>query len=146
MGEIKFNNAKFVCDSNGIKIANDDVDTPDDYIIHNHNGTDDINTIGKGSTLVDNVAPVSLADDASFDLPDASAGYGVLIVGDSEEYCEFHWTTAGVVTLVNETANVVATDTDANFCLFDNGTAVRIRNRLGTAKKVTFSIHYTTSP
>lgn len=109
-----------------------------------HNQTDAVRGIGSGSHVTNHQLPVDLADDASFDLPDATAGFGTLIVGDGEEYTQWHWTSAGVVTLVNPTANVVATDTDTNFCLFDNGTQVRVRNRLGSAKKVVFDYQYTT--
>jgi len=49
-----------------------------------------------------------------------------------------------VVTLITVSGNVVNTDTDAKFCVFDNGTTVRVRNRLAAAKKVMFDYHYTT--
>jgi len=88
--------------------------------------------------------PRNLADDASFDLPDATSGFATLIVGDAEEFTQFYWASDGTVTLVNPTANVVNTDTDTNFCVFDNGTTVRLRNRLGSAKTVTMSYKYST--
>lgn len=109
-----------------------------------HNTVDVVRRIGSGGHVTNHELPVDLADDAGFDLPDATAGFGTLIVGDGEEYTQWHWTSAGVVTLVNATANVVNTDTDTNFCIFDNGTQVRVRNRLGVAKKVVFDYHYTT--
>jgi hypothetical protein len=111
-----------------------------------HNVTDHVRGIGTGSEVVEHEVPVELADDGSFDLPDASAGWCHLLVGDGEEYAYFTWTTGAVVTLVSNSANVVAADTDTKFAIFDNGTAVRVRNRLGAAKKVMFSYHFTTSP
>lgn len=84
---------------------------------------------------------IPLADDAYIDIKDASTGYGELIVGDNEERARFSWTTAGVVTLMENTANVVNTDTDGKFCIFDNGTSVRIRNRLGSTKTVKYVLN-----
>jgi hypothetical protein len=112
------------------------------YILHNQ--TDSVDVIGKGSKVTEHKNPVELADDGSFDLPTASAGFGRLIVGDGEEWANFNWTSAAVVTLESNSANVVATDTDTKFCIFDNGTSVRIRNRLGAAKKVIFNYDYYT--
>lgn len=109
-----------------------------------HNTVDALLGIGKGGHVTQHETPIDLANDAFFDLPNASAGFGTLIVGDGEEFTHWHWTSAGVVTLVNETANVVNTDTNLFFCIFDNGTAVRVRNRLGSAKKVVFDYHFTT--
>jgi hypothetical protein len=85
---------------------------------------------------------IELADDAYIDLPDATSGWGEVFVGDNEERARFSWTTAGVVTLMENTAEVVATDTDDKFCIFDNGTTVRIRNRLGSAKTVKYVVNY----
>lgn len=116
-----------------------------EYIGRRHNKTDAEYEIGKGGVVTNHVTPVELADDASFDLPDASAGWGTLMVGDNEEYTTFRWSSDGTVVLEDDaTANVVATDTDANLCIFDNGTAVRVRNRLGSAKKIMFTYNYTT--
>lgn len=84
----------------------------------------------------------SVADDAYIDIPDATSGWGEVFVGDNEERARFSWTTAGVVTLMENTANVDDADTDAYFCIFDNGTTVRIRNRLGSSKTVKYSINY----
>lgn len=109
-----------------------------------HNQTDKVSGIGKGGHVTNHEAPVDLADDGSFDLPDATAGFGFIIAGDGEEYVQFSWTSAAVVTLINNSANVVNTDTDTNLCVFDNGTTVRVRNRLGAAKKIMFDYHYTT--
>lgn len=109
-----------------------------------HNGTNLKTDIDLGGRVTNHSTPVELADDGSFDLPNASAGFGFLIVGDGEEYAQFTWTSAGVVTLISNSGTVVATDTDTKFCIFDNGSAVRIRNRLGSAKKVVFDYSYTT--
>jgi hypothetical protein len=114
------------------------------YVAKQHNQTDAKEIIGKGSEVVEHVTPVELADDGSFDLPDASAGIGRVLVGDGEEYADFSWTSGAVVTLIASSSNVVSTDTDTKFCIFDNGTAVRVRNRLGSAKKVIFKINYWT--
>lgn len=115
------------------------------FISIQHNQTDRVDGVGSGGLVRVHEAPVELADDASFDLPDASAGFGTFLAGDGEEYAVISWTTAGVVTLRDNSTNVTATDTDTNLCFFDNGTAVRVRNRLGSAKKITFNYNYTTA-
>ena len=109
-----------------------------------HNDSDSKETIALGSKVTEHLNPVELADDASFDLPDATSGFGFFQVGDGEEYAQISWDSAGVVTLIVNSANVVNTDTDTNFCLFDNGTQVRVRNRLGAAKKVIFKYNHWT--
>lgn len=77
---------------------------------------------------------ISLADDASIDLPDASEG--IVIVHGGGEGGVFHITTAGAVTKLSGTTNAVASDSDTDLCVFDNGTAARVRNRLGTTAVV----------
>lgn len=85
----------------------------------------------------------SVADDGYIDLKSGVAGWGFVMAGDNEEYGAFTFTSAGVVTLLTDvTANVVATDTDAKLCIFDNGTNVRIRNRLGSAKTLRVEVKY----
>jgi hypothetical protein len=115
-----------------------------EWVSKTHNQTDAFEGIGSGSRVTEHETPVELADDGSFDLPTASAGFCSLIVGDTEEYAQFAWDSTATVTLIVNSTNVVATDTDTKFCIFDNGTSVRVRNRLGAAKKVVFDYHFTT--
>ena len=82
----------------------------------------------------------TLIDDGAIVLPTAMSGFGTITIGDSQEFTMFYFTTAGAVTLVSNTANVVSTDTDANLCIFDSGTTVTIRNRLGSTLKVRINI------
>ncbi len=87
----------------------------------------------------------NLLDDGSIVLPTATCGFGTAQIGDSQEYTQFYWTTAGVVTLVNNTANVVNTDTDAKFCIFDSGTTVTIRNRLAATLFLRVNLTFSTN-
>ena len=76
----------------------------------------------------------TLADDGTYDLPDASTGMGFLIFGDESEWGWFTWKADGTVTIQSsKDANLVAANTDTKYCIFDNGTTVRIRNRSGSA-------------
>lgn len=109
-----------------------------------HNQTDVIEAVGSGNKVTHHLAPVSVDDDASFTLPDASTGFGFFMAGDNEEYAQIAWTSAGAVTLINNSANVVAADTDGNLCFIDGGTQVSVKNRLGAAKEIMFDYHYTT--
>lgn len=127
-----------------IRIQSSDATNVDQYRCAQHDQTDSKDIIGTGSEVVEHVNPVELADDASFDLPDATAGFGFFLVGDGEEYAQISWDSSGVVDLISNSANVVNTDTDTFFCIFDNGTQVRVRNRLGSAKKVIFKYNYWT--
>ena len=60
--------------------------------------------------------------------------------GDGEEYALFSFTTAGVVTLIQNSANVANTDSDTDLCIYDGGTGIVIKNRLGAQKKIIYSI------
>jgi hypothetical protein len=84
----------------------------------------------------------SFADEAFIDLPDATCGWGYVMVGDNEEFARFRWSTSGEVFLDENTANVVDSDTDTKFCIFDNGTSVRVKNRLGSSKLLKYLINY----
>ena len=83
-----------------------------------------------------------VADDGEISLPDATSGWGFAMAGDSQEYSFFVWTTAGAVTLISNSANTVTTNTDAKFCIYDSGTQVKIKNRLGASKQVRYLINY----
>ena len=79
----------------------------------------------------------SVVDDGSISLPsNISGGFGFAQLGDGEHYGFFSFTSAGVVTLISNSANCVGTDTDTKFCIFDDGTTVKIRNRLGSTKNL----------
>jgi hypothetical protein len=91
----------------------------------------------------------TLADDASIDLPASVQGWGVVFAGDFAEWAFFKNTAAAVVTAIVDTngdtlnsANMAATDTDAKLCIFDNGTNVRVRNRLGSTQEIFIMYYY----
>jgi len=86
---------------------------------------------------------VSLLDGGHFDVAASTSGWGEVFVGDNEERARFSWTAGGVVTLMENTANVVSTDTGSKFCIFNGGAgSVRIRNRLGATKVVKYVLNY----
>jgi hypothetical protein len=78
----------------------------------------------------------SLGDDEYIDLPSSLKGFIVVHFSGGAEYGFCSITTGAVVTLLHNSANMVNTDTDAKYCIFDNGTNVRVRNRIGSAKDV----------
>lgn len=84
----------------------------------------------------------SLADDAEIALPTATAGWGFVQIGDNQEWAQFSWKADGTVNLIQNSANVVSTDTDTYLCIYDAGTGVSIKNRLGSALIVRLNIHY----
>lgn len=84
----------------------------------------------------------TVVDDGTIDLPDAKIGWGFAQIGDNTEYGFFSFTSAGAVTLISNSANCVATDTDTKFCIYDGGTSVIIKNRLGSSQTVRYIIWY----
>ena len=95
------------------------------------------------NNLSNYITSESVDDDGFLNLVDGVSGFGFVQAGDNEEYGHFTFTSAGAVTLLTDsTANVVNTNTDAKLCIFDNGTNVRISNRLGSAKILRVSVSY----
>ena len=85
---------------------------------------------------------ISVADDDEIILDVAKTGWGIAQAGDNEEWIQFRFTSAGVITAINNTANAVITDLDGNFCVYDNGTGIAIKNRLGGVKVIRYQISY----
>ena len=84
----------------------------------------------------------SVADEGSITLDTAKTGRGWAMAGDNEEYVEFRFTAAGVVTVISNTANAVNTDTDGNLCVIDAGAGIAIKNRLGATKTIRYVVQY----
>lgn len=90
---------------------------------------------------------VSVADDGTFDLPVAITGYCEVMAAYSttiDGVIAFRFTSDGVVTEMR-TADAVAsstTDTDTKLCAFDNGSNVRIKNRLGGTRELLIKLTY----
>jgi hypothetical protein len=75
-------------------------------------------------------------------LTDAKAGICFLSWGTGSEYATIAFTTAGVVTLVSNSANVVNTQTNDRINVIDGGTQVYIINEMGSTATVTLTIIY----
>lgn len=83
---------------------------------------------------------VSVVDDGSFDLPNATIGMGIVWTG--AEHVMFTVDAAGTVTSVVLSTNGVVTDTDVKLCVFKSSTNARVRNRLGSTKTVSVIFFY----
>lgn len=127
---------------NNVRRAWIDATNADFHILNDLILGESTDAIIQHNSLLKGATSESLDDDASTDLPDSTSGFGTVLVGDSEEYAHFRWASDGTVVLIENTANVVNTDTDTNFCIFDNGTSVRLRNRLGSAKTIRLTYNY----
>lgn len=94
--------------------------------------------LGEQTNPFERAIRVNLADDGFVDMPSSGSngGFGLAQLGDGEEYAIFSFTSAGVVTLIANSANVVNTDTDTKFCIFDGGAVPRFKNRRGSAKNL----------
>lgn len=86
---------------------------------------------------------VSLADDAEITLATGVSGWGEAMIGDNQEWARFRFTAAGVVTLLETSSiDVVNTDTDAKFCIYDAGSGIAIKNRLGSTLNCAIEVRY----
>ena len=101
------------------------------------------NPSGTGTTsntpvLRERIITVSLADNETYALPTGRSGMGWITVGDGEEYAWFSFTTAGVVTLITNSANVTTTGaTNDKINVYDAGTNVTIENTFTATKQIT---------
>jgi hypothetical protein len=140
-----------------IQSANAPAAQPTENVRISHNQTNGVITTAKGDMILDPATEITevcgvglktkeynatVNDDATISLPANSIGWGTIMIGDNQEFARFRWTAAAVVTLDESTANVITSDTDLNLCIFDGGTSVSIRNRLGANLVVRYVIHY----
>jgi hypothetical protein len=84
----------------------------------------------------------TVADDAEIVIATGVSGWGECMAGDNEAFTHFTFTSAGVVTLYSDVGSVVNTDTDGNLCIYDAGSGIAIKNRLGSSKIIAFEINY----
>lgn len=80
----------------------------------------------------------SIADNGTIDVPNtrSNGGRGIAQMGDGEEYAEFSFTSAGVVTLITNSANVTNTGGSAGkFNIFTGGALIRFENKLASGVK-----------
>ncbi len=67
----------------------------------------------------------------------SNGGIGLARIGDGEEYALFVFTSAGVVTLITNSANMGTTeDNDTTFNIYDAGGVIGFNNELGSTKNV----------
>lgn len=91
-----------------------------------------------GLDLYDSVE--EMLDDGWIEFEVGVAGWGNIMVEDGEEWCSFIFDSDGTVLLREETTNMVNTNTNGKFCIFDDGFGIKIMNRLGSTKTVAMRI------
>lgn len=71
-------------------------------------------------------------------------GFGIVTANDGAEYCVFIFSAdGGTITLASNSANCVATDTDAKLCVIDSGGAgIHFKNRLGSTQTIKAWVQY----
>jgi hypothetical protein len=88
----------------------------------------------------------TMDDDASIVLTNGISGWGEVYAftstGIIDEWAEFIFSSDGTVYLKSNSTDVSNIDEDGKLCIFDNGTSITIRNRLGTGRQVTYIIHH----
>jgi hypothetical protein len=82
---------------------------------------------------------ISLADDAELELV-KTFGIGIVMAGTVDECAIFKFSTDGSVVLLANTTNVDDADTDGKLCIYDGGSKVKIKNRLGATKETRYMI------
>lgn len=88
------------------------------------------------------VYKASVVDDGLLTFTPPTAGFGLAMAGDAEEYGLFTFSSAAAITLIANSANTVNTDTDAKFCIYDTGTAIGFKNRLAATKDITYWVFW----
>ena len=85
----------------------------------------------------------NLIDDEEIVLATGVSGWGSAVLGDCEEYLIFKFTAAGAVTLLTDcSTNTANTDSDGDFCAYDAGSGIAIKNRMGGTKQVAVYVCY----
>jgi len=100
------------------------------------------NSVASYDGLSNHREMTSLADDAEIALATGVSGWGTVMIGDMQEWVEFTFTQAGVVTIENSSANVADADTDGNLCVYDAGSGISIKNRLGGVLNIAIDVKY----
>jgi len=85
---------------------------------------------------------LDLDDDREIIIANGEHGMGMVQAGDDESFTQFRFSSTGIVAIFNNTANATDKDLDANLCIYNSAQGISIKNRLGSAKKVNFTIHY----
>ncbi len=86
----------------------------------------------------------AVEDDGEITLATGISGWGEVMAGDSEEWAHFRFKTDGTVVLISNSTNVASTDSDGNLCIYDAGSGIAVKNRLGAAKTLALNIDYFT--
>jgi hypothetical protein len=94
------------------------------------------------STLTSNTSSETVADEAGIVLATGVSGWGFAQAGDNEQWIQFSFTAAGVVTVIANSALAINTDTDGNLCVYDAGSGIAIKNRLGASKTIRYAVNY----
>lgn len=96
------------------------------------------------SKLVGDV--LDLDDDDYVDLPAGTEGMGWCVIDHGAVppvWAFWGFKTDATVNLIVAGANVVNSDTDAKFCIFNAGSnTVRLKNRLGSTKNLVYQVRY----
>lgn len=120
--------------------------TTDRFIIHGDKAEiEQITTLASYDSLSTHREVSELADTGEISIATGVAGWGQVMIGDNQEWAHFRFTSAGVVTLINNSTNVTTTnDTDGNLNIYDGGTGIVIENQLGSTLKTAIFINYYT--
>lgn len=85
-----------------------------------------------------------VADDGTITLATGVAGFGEVMAGDNEQWAHFRFSSDGTVTLIANSALVSKTAAagDDSLMVYDAGSGIAIKNRLGGTKKIAVNVNY----
>jgi hypothetical protein len=85
----------------------------------------------------------NIVDTGEIPIATGVAGWGQVLAGDNQEWAHFRFTSAGVVTLIANSANVTTTNNnDTTLNIYDAGTGIVVENQLGSTLAIAIDIKY----
>jgi hypothetical protein len=118
-------------------------DASDDTIDELYEAIDDAMDTGGGQNGMIRIARiVTLADGGYYDLPVGAQGVITVMVGDAEAQGHLSFASDGTVKLFAISGKIVSTNKPGKFCVYDNGTHVRMLNNTGATKDILLDILY----
>lgn len=100
----------------------------------------EIVTQGNSKSIV--FSEIMVNDSVGYDIPGNTRGWGFIVNGGGDIRALFSWNTSANVELEIKSGDIVNTDTTNRLCIFNNGTNVRVRNRLGSDQVISFWVWY----
>jgi hypothetical protein len=107
--------------------------TPTFLVEHNADGTH------KWKVAI--MKEVVLANEATEMISEGANGWAFCAIGDNEEYANIRFSNIGAINIIINTPHIINSDTDGNLCIYNIGSSIIIKNRLGDTKTLIYEVH-----